>query len=469
MWLFFFFISSWQSSVSNWALKFIKILISYRRISDLHQPALLNQKPSPSSIYMTTQRPRHPNVEATKKHRPKFDTRAKALDTDTNLSKKYNQLWKCTPSLISKWANQLHLGKLTFPTQWWFGSDDWVSFRWSMVIFSGVKCLQRTWINARWRRNFLEPSPLPKHFLYPYSLLTCTPSLKELMYTPENKRLKPKQGPKRKRQNIDPNHQFLASSRSFLGVYQISIEPHTSRQKGQDFLGTPDARMWSHPPASWLEKFGAGKYPPWVGSTPHAGCNRQHQNSETFLDSGIPKIPTNQPSFETGILGGRSKSWGMSETPWGLKVFQLNGWFLFPLKKAMMTPTSPWIPHWIHQVLWQGVPFCEGLGGRGLVASFPVLVGTLTAWKKGRGKHVLIIEYGKCCRKKCESSGSKICTKDPNRMQGCEMQLIIKLGRSLGHPAATTLKTKKAGKDCSIINRLVIHSPLLCSAKSRWK
>lgn len=280
-------------------------------------------------------------------------------------------------------TNYIHPGKLTFPTQWWFGSDDWVSFRWSMVIFRGVKCLQRTWINARWRRNFLEPSPLPKHFLYPYSLLTCTPSLKELMYTPENKRLKPEQGPKRKRQNIDPNHQFLASSRSFLGVYQISIEPHTSRQKGQDFLGTPDARMWSHPPASWLEKFGAGKYPPWVGSTPHAGCNRQHQNSETFLDSGIPKIPTNQPSFETGILGGRSKSWGMSETPWGLKVFQLNGWFLFPLKKAMMTPTSPWIPHWIHQVLWQGVPFCEGLGGRGLVASFPCFGWHLDSLKKG--------------------------------------------------------------------------------------
>lgn len=111
----------------------------------------------------------------------------------------------------------------------------------------------------------------------------------------------------------------------------------------------------------------------------------------------------------------------------------------------------------------------KALAAEGWLRRFLVLVGTLTAWKKGRGKHVLIIEYGKCCRKKCESSGSKICTKDPNRMQGCEMQLIIKLGRSLGHPAATTLKTKKAGKDCSIINRLVIHSPLLCSAKSRWK
>lgn len=42
-------------------------------------------KNHPLHPYMTTQRPRHPNVEATKKHRPKFDTRAKALDTDTNL------------------------------------------------------------------------------------------------------------------------------------------------------------------------------------------------------------------------------------------------------------------------------------------------------------------------------------------------------------------------------------------------
>ena len=157
-------------------------------------------------------------------------------------------------------TNYIHPGKLTFPTQWWFGSDDWVSFRWSMVIFRGVKCLHQTWINARWRRNFLEPSPLPKHFLYPYSLLTCTPSLKELMYTPENKRLKPKQGPKRKRrQNIDPKHQFLASSRSFLFEAKRPRFSWDTRRK--DVKPSPCllvGEVWCREcPPPWV-----GKYPP---------------------------------------------------------------------------------------------------------------------------------------------------------------------------------------------------------------
>ena len=102
---------------------------------------------------------RHPNVEATKKHRPKLETRAKALDTDTNLSKLWeppgevpptnwepqHSIWVSgdAPSLVGSasqpsWISISHFelknggfASGDFPKWkiWWFLGEPWFIFR----------------------------------------------------------------------------------------------------------------------------------------------------------------------------------------------------------------------------------------------------------------------------------------------------------------------------------------------------